>query len=134
MGLVAEKIIPGVVHDIYVLHENDRCEMHDFIDELAQSNCNEHNKLISLLDRSASNGTPQNPEKFKRLQDRIYEFKTTGGIRVACFFDGRKVIILTQGFKKKKSYSEEIRRALVLRVKYFDSKMNATLTLRGEDL
>jgi len=57
-------------------------------------------KLEALLERMAEYGEIRNVEKFKHLQDKIYEFKS-GKNRVLCFQGGRSWI-LTNGFKKQK--------------------------------
>jgi len=55
-----------------------------------------------LLKRTADFGLPKNTEKFKSLKGSgIYEFKSYQ-VRILCFFDREKVIILTHGFIKKR--------------------------------
>ena len=53
-----------------------------------------------------------NEEKFKKLREKIWEFKTYSGIRVLCFQQG-KSWLLTHGFKKQKGKTppREIERA-----------------------
>jgi hypothetical protein len=118
--------------DIYALEHNGRCELLDFIQALETSSGPELAKLIRLLDWTADSGKLRNPEKFKSLTDDIHEFKTHGGVRVLCFFDGRNIIVLTNGFIKKKNYGPEIERANNLKLTYLSTKRNQSLTYRDE--
>ena len=132
MALVAIKIKCGQAHDIYALEENGDCEMLEFLNELQRSDFPEFAKLIRLFDWTADSGQVRNPQKFKPLRDKIWEFKTFGGIRVLCFFDVDKLVILTNGFKKKKDYTEEIDKAVRMRARYLTEKHNDCLTFKME--
>ena len=57
-----------------------------------------------------------NEQKFKKLREKIWEFKTYSGIRVLCFQQG-KSWLLTHGFKKQsgKAPPRQIERAEVIR-------------------
>lgn len=88
---------------------------------------------MALLARTADHGPMFGQfERFKRLRDDIYEFKTYGGVRVLCFLDGRSIVVLTNGFKKKKEYADDITRAVHLRAAYINAKNNDSLTYRDE--
>ena len=78
---------------------NGECLARDFIEGLLQA---DRIKLIALLRRAANVGPMDinNREKFKKLEDDFYEFKSFQ-IRMPCFYD-RRSIVLTHGFKKKK--------------------------------
>ena len=70
------------------------------------------------------------PEKYlKHIEDTqgLYEIRVKFAsdiIRVFCFFDGEKMVILLSGFKKKtqKTPKKEIDRALRLMQEYFNEK------------
>ena len=125
--MLARKVKSGNEYDIYALEEGDRCEIADYLRLLKESNNIEFAKLTALFDWTADVGKIKNPQKFKLLDDGIHEFKTHGGVRVLCFFDGRCMVILTNGFMKKKKYEPEIKRALNLKYKYVIAKADSTL-------
>jgi hypothetical protein len=126
--MVSLKVKSGVCFDICALEDDGRCELLDFLRILAIANDREFAKLLKDLDRTADNGLIRNREKFKLLVDGIYEFKTYGGVRVLCFLDGRCMVVLTNGFMKKKKYDSEIERAINLRVKYMNAKASLNLS------
>ena len=69
--------------------------------------------------------------KFKRLTgtDGLYEFKTGGGLRLFCFFDGGQLIVCTHGLVKQrqKADPEEIKRAKNLKTDYETAHKRGTL-------
>ena len=132
--MFAIKIKSGDAYDIYALEDSGRCEMLDFIDSLKASNVVEFGKLMALLDATAEAGKLKNPQKFKYLADGIHEFKTYGGIRVLCFFDGQCMVVLTHGFMKKKKYESEIKRAVNMMYKYTIAKAQGALFYRKDEI
>lgn len=132
MSLVAVKIKHGRIYDIYAIEDGGKCELLDFVELLSESAQAEYGKLIRLFDWTADSGVIKNEQKFKRLTEQIWEFKTFGGVRVLCFFDDRRIIVLTNGFKKKKKYDDEIRKAENLMLRYQSNKRNESLTYREE--
>ncbi len=104
-----EKLIAGKSLDIYAIIDDGRCLVQEFIDGLEST---DQKKVMALLQRAAKHGLPNNTEKFKKLQDNIWEFKSFQ-VRILCTLEGRKVIILTHGFIKKrdKAPPSEIARA-----------------------
>ena len=131
--MTAIKVKSGDEYDIYTIEDGGRCEMLEFIDSLRASNQAEFAKLTALFDVTAENGKINNPQKFKYLTDGIYEFKTYGGVRALCFFDGQCIVVLTHGFMKKKKYDSEIKRAANLKYKYTVAKAQGTL-FRKDDI
>jgi hypothetical protein len=125
--VLARKVKSGNEYDIYALEEGNRSDIIDFLKLLKDSNSIEFTKLTALFDWTADVGKIRNPQKFKLLGDDIHEFKTYGGVRVLCFFDGRCMVILTNGFMKKKKYEPEIKRAVNLKYKYVIAKADNTL-------
>lgn len=132
--MVAIKINRGKVFDIYTLEQNGRCELLDFLIALKASSWQDFARITKLFDYMAENGRIRNEQKFKRLTPDIQEFKTFGGVRVLCFFDGRSIVVLTNGFKKKKKYADEITRAENMRLSYLNAKREGCLTYREENL
>ena len=104
-----EKLISGRSIDLYAITVQGKCLVQDFIDSLETM---DQKKIIALLQRAAEHGTPTNTEKFKKLEDNIWEFKSFQ-VRILCALEERKVIILTHGFIKKKDKAppNEIARA-----------------------
>ena len=94
----AEKLISGRSYDIYAITVQGNCLVKEFIDSLEDP---DQKKVMALLERAAEHGPPNNIEKFKKLEDNIWEFKSFQ-VRMLCSLEGRKVIILTHGFIKKK--------------------------------
>ena len=132
--MVAVKVNTGNRYDFYALEQSGKCEIIDFLRELERVNKREFEKLVRDFDWTSKNGLIKNPEKFKPLGDNIYEFKTHGGVRVLCFLDGRCIVVLTNGFMKKKKYDSEIQRAINLKVKYLTAKSLGFLTYREESI
>jgi len=131
--VAAIKIRAGKECDLYALQQNNRTELLDFLVELRRSAVREYAKIMTLFTRTADFGPLFGVhERFKRLQNDIFEFKTHGGVRILCFFDGRSIIVLTNGFKKKKEYADEITRAMNLRMAYLNAKSSDCLTYREE--
>mgnify|MGYP001610938531 CR=1 FL=1 len=95
------------------------------------SNPTEQLKLASLLTRVAQYGPPENESKFRPLggSDYLYEFKTSGGLRLLCFWDGDRLIICTHGVGKlaKKKFQGEMTAAENSRIKYFAAKSEKKL-------
>lgn len=120
--------------DLYALEHNGRKDLLDFLIDLKASSVQQFRKLTKLLDRTVDFGLIKNEEMFKRLTVDIYEFKTHGGVRVLCFIDGRSIIVLTNGFKKRKKYDDELVKANNLRVTYLSEKMNNTLERRNDQI
>jgi hypothetical protein len=129
MSLVAIRICGGNACEIYALEQNGKSELLEFLAGIPEK---ERIPLMRALDWTAEQGLLRNERRFKRLTDEISEFKTHGGIRVLCFMDGRRIVVLTNGFTKKKKYDSEIRRAENLRLAYLAAKQNECLTYREE--
>ena len=132
--MVAIKVKTGNEFDIYAVEDGGRCELLDFIAELKASNNAEFVKLTALFDVTADYGKINNTQKFKYLTDGIYEFKTYGGVRVLCFLDGPCIVVLTNGFMKKKKYDSDIKRAVNLKWKYTIAKAQGTLFYRKDEI
>lgn len=110
----------------------DRCATLAFFQEHAGLRPEEFEKLSALLTDTAKNGPPPDETKFKNLPgtDDLYEFKTSGGLRLICFKDEGALIICTHGYLKdgRKLPKREKERAEKLKKIYFLDKAAGTLT------
>lgn len=110
----------------------DRCATLAFFQEHAGLRPKEVEKLSALLTETAKYGPRPYDNKFKDLPgtDGLYEFKTSGGLRLICFKDGGTLIICTHGYLKdgQKAPKREIQRAEKLKHDYFICKKQGTLT------
>lgn len=115
-----EKLYEGKVYKIYALNENKKCYIKDFIENLNKST---KKKVFALLERAANKGIPKNHEKFKKIEDKLYEFKSYQ-VRLFCTFENNKVILLISGFVKKsnKIPKREKERAKRLLKKYYEDR------------
>jgi hypothetical protein len=102
-----------------------------FFHEQARLRPKEFDKLAALLTRSAEDGPPSDTDKFKKLEgeDRLCEFKTSGGLRLLCFWDEGSLIVTTHGYlkDKQKAPKRELKRAQKLRRNYFADKKSGEL-------
>jgi phage-related protein len=99
---------------------NGACIVEEFMNKLSVE---DRGKLLALFKRFGDEGRISNREKFQKLQDDIWEFKSYQ-IRVLCFFGENKTMILTHGFikKKDKTPKSEIARAVKFRSQYFKGR------------
>jgi hypothetical protein len=108
----------------------DPCPALSFLSEQA-ANPKELLKLTALLTRVAQHGKPEDESKFRPLggSDNLYEFKTSGGLRLLCFWDGNHIVICTHGVPKlaKKKFKSEMKAAENSRVDYFNAKSEKKL-------
>lgn len=78
----------------------------------------EQAKLQQLFDYIAATGKIRNPERFKKVEDRsdLFEFKNHQ-IRMPCFWEHGKRLVVTHGFMKKQDRTPvaEIKRAIEIR-------------------
>jgi phage-related protein len=102
-----------------------------FFEEHALLRPKEVLKLSALLTRVASEGPPNDTNKFKELkgEDGLCEFKTSGGLRLLCFWDEGNLIVTTHGYlkDKQKAPKRELERAQKLRSDYFTAKKTGDL-------
>ncbi len=116
-------LLKGSCFTLSALRVNNECLVETFISSLPEK---DQNQLVAQLKYIADNGPPHNEEKFKKLVDDVFQIKTRRGIRVLCFFDGEKSLLLTHGFPKPKSkvLRVEISKAIEWRKDYFKNKVN----------
>ena len=118
------EITTGSAYRIYALSSGNRCLLTEFLINHTKTIPKEVDKLIALLDRTAEHGIPKNKTKVNTLGDGLFEFKTTGGIRVIWFYDANKIIICTHGFLKKQQTTprKELKRAQQMKAEYTKNK------------
>ena len=110
----------GKAKTLYALtEEGGRCRYEQYIGALAKP---ARIKLTRLLERTATHGLPRNVQKFKHLEDRIYEFKSYQQ-RLLCFQLPGDVIVITHGVTKRKSRMPraEIERAQRMRMEFLEA-------------
>lgn len=135
MPLVAVKVKSGNAFSIYVLEENGKCDLLEFLSRLNNSHPGEMSRLVRAFDRVKDLGLMRNTEFFKPIGNKLYEFRTRGGVRVFGFLDIEKMVICTSGYikKKKKLDPVEVERAETWRRKYTAAKSENSLTF-GEEM
>lgn len=112
-------IIPGT-WTIRALHDGKRCFAQEYIDGLQR---NERVKLLALLEHTSQNGPPKNKEKFNQIENGLLEFKSFQD-RLFCFYQPGNTIVLTHGFRKKKTRlpRREINKGIRLMQQYLRAK------------
>jgi mRNA-degrading endonuclease RelE of RelBE toxin-antitoxin system len=109
----------------------DRCATLAFFQEHARLRPKEFEKLSALLQRVANDGPPNEINKFKELkgEDGLCEFKTSGGLRLLCFWDEGSLIVTTHGYLKDKQRApkRELETAQSLRSRYLAAKKTGDL-------
>ena len=109
----------------------DRCATLAFFAEHAPLRPKEVLKLSALLTRVANDGPLNDTDKFKELKGEhgLCEFKTSGGLRLLCFWDEGSLIVTTHGYlkDKQKAPKRELERAQKLRTDYFAAKKTGDL-------
>jgi mRNA-degrading endonuclease RelE of RelBE toxin-antitoxin system len=95
--ITTETFLNGSVFSIAVVVKDGHCTVRDFLEQEIDSNA--RNKVLALLNFIVERGTPHNEEKFRLEGEGIFALKTSE-VRLYGFFDGRKLIVLTHGFKK----------------------------------
>lgn len=93
----------GPRFDLYEVVVDDRHLLREFIDELSEA---DQKKLVALFKHAAEHGPPRNEQKFKKLSDDLFEFKSFQ-IRIFCAFRGKSILVLTHGIKKKKDRHDQ---------------------------
>lgn len=118
--ITAKEIYKGKIYTIFAIYEGEKCFVREFIDKFKEE---DKKKVLKLLQRSADVGIPKNKEKFKKLSERIWEFKSYQ-VRILCTLEGNKIILLIDGFikKKNKTPKNEIERAKNLLKRYWEHK------------
>ena len=97
---------------------NGRCLAVEHIESLALP---DYKKVVAFLNRVKDNGPlDYSIDKSRKLADDLFELKPTKEVRLPYFFDGRKRLIITHGFTKKRGKTPrvELNLARHLRAEY----------------
>jgi hypothetical protein len=94
---------------VYAVCLNEESPGEEFYDQLKDSDKAKLNKLFEYL---GDHGAIRNEEKFKKIDESFFEFKSHQ-IRMPCYFTPDGLVIITHGFVKKKDKMPpaELRRA-----------------------
>ena len=120
----------GAVFDVYGWGNDQYCELVEFLAALKNTNPSEHDKIWSRIDRTADHGRINNPQHCRSLEgdnaEGLFELKTSGGFRVAWFYDRGRIVVCTHAFGKctTRELKKEIKKAQSIRTAYFQEKKN----------
>jgi phage-related protein len=117
-----------------VAKSREHCELLEFLESLGPTLQKDSDRMIALLSRVATEGTPRNTEISHQIKGKLFEF-IQGRLRVLWFYDEGKLIICTSGFVKKgqKTPRGEIDHATELMNAYFEDKKKSRIQIYGEE-
>lgn len=77
-------------------------------------------QAVQRIEDLANSAQIRNEEKFRKIEQGIYELKTRNLVRFLCFYGVNRTIILTHGFKKRKrkTLRQETEKALIALKEY----------------
>jgi hypothetical protein len=138
VSIVTKQIREGAHYTFQILAIGERteggrlhCPTFEFFSEAAKKEPDDLGRMSALLDIVAERGPIRNTQKFRRItdSDKIFEFKTSGGLRLFCFFDEGRVILCTNGLIKdaQKPPKGEIETAEDWKKRYFDAQKRGQL-------
>lgn len=118
-----EKLRDGEELTLYVLVVNNVCQIFDFINSLQET---DKKQVINTLKQRSDRFVIHNEQLFKYLDDGIFELKTRRGLRMLCFWNGKRSLVFTHGFHKcsNKLLKIEIEKAIKWRNEYQNTKSN----------
>jgi hypothetical protein len=101
--------------------QNGACPVGEFLDGLPKS---DRRKLDVLFEYLGEHGKITNPEKFKKVEDGIWEFKSFQ-IRILCFYaPGRQVMLCNWEIKKRDNLKEStVRTARDRKQEFFNTQL-----------
>ena len=108
-----EILYQGSLFALFGIKNDGKSLVEEFLDGMDEKN---KTQMMALINYIKDHGPPHNEEKFRSLDDGIYELKTRGGSRILCFWGHpRNSLVLTHGFpkSKKKRLRAEKEKALV---------------------
>ena len=115
-----ELVTQGRRYSVWAIVRSDApldCPAISFLEELGNAS---RKKIAILLRLHAEEGPIRNEQKSRLIEDGIYEFKTTDGIRLLYFSSSGQRTILTHGFKKGSKLTTEFKRAKRLRREWME--------------
>ena len=114
-------IYEGKSLSIHEIVENDNSKLQKYLGGLDQTAATVVDYNLNYI---AEHGTPRNTQRFRHEGDGIYAIKILQHqIRILCFFDGRKMLILTHGFNKKYQKGDRLKREIAKAKKIKDRYM-----------
>jgi len=111
----------GSKFNIYALVlDNGTCPAEDFLEQVKQRDPASLKSLINVLTRHAEYGEIRNERKSRVIKGRrnLLEFKTNQGDRLLYFYLPDYKTVLTHGFHKGASESDEYDKAEAMRDQY----------------
>jgi Phage derived protein Gp49-like (DUF891) len=114
----------GKKFTVYAWGDTDNCQLIEFLYDLKQAESPECDKVWVLIKFTSDTGPPRNPQKNRPLEgdhaDKLFELKTSGGVRIIWFYSRDFGIVCTHGFKKvsKKELKTEIKKAQEIRTRF----------------
>ena len=101
----------------------------DYIEQMEKKRPKEAAKMAALFNRVVEHGIPKDKQKCRTLGNKLFEFKTRGGLRIVWFWDEDRMVVCTHGFCKssRKTPRGQIERALSMKSDYFEAKSKGTL-------
>ena len=125
----------GVWMILTVCNDRGGCPVQEFIDRLETDSQSDYDQVMAQLRWAAVNGPPRNDKKSRPLADKIFEFKTRGGIRIPYFYDQDRLVICTEALRKPKKTELRavIARALAARERYVEAKRRGAVEMVQEE-
>ena len=125
----------GIWRILAICDNRGGCVVLEFIDSLETNSRSDYDQVMAQLRWAAVNGPPRNDEKSRPLADKIFEFKTRGGIRIPYFYDQDRLVICTEALRKPKKTELRavITRALAARERYFEAKRRGAVEMIQEE-
>jgi phage-related protein len=117
LALTREKIAEGNKITVWEIVKNQTSEFRELVSKLSTK---EKNVLLAKITTIADHGPLRNEEKFRHEGEGIYAIKQNQ-IRVYCFFEQDRMIVLTHGFikKSKKVDPKQLSKAIRIREEYY---------------
>lgn len=116
--LKVKNFFSGEKFTIRILSEKESFELEEFIEKTLPER--DRKQVYARLQRASEVGPPTTEEQCREIGDGIFEFKTKN-VRIFWFYDRRWLILLSHArMKKDVRVKEEIRKAKLLRKRYFE--------------
>jgi phage-related protein len=124
LTITADIIARGKSHTICAIVENGKSRLKEYLMGLERDVAD---AAVAMIDFIAENGRPRNKDKFGTEGGGIYAIKNKSlGVRMLCFFDREKIILITHGFKKDFQkgikLDREVEKARRIKRMYFEQK------------
>jgi hypothetical protein len=103
-----------------VVLDNGTCPAEVYLEQVRRRDLASHKSLVNILTRHADHGAIRNERKSRVIKGRrrLLEFKTNQGDRLLFFYLRDQKTVLTYGFHKGASESDEYDKAEAIRDQY----------------